>query len=132
MIVVTLVGAMSAPARACPNPVKRAIEKAFPKTSIAACRAVERAYEVKLAGRAIEVDVTPDGQNLLIEEKIPVDQVPPVVMSAFAARYPNAKVVGAERQTAPKGGLTYELAFAVGSRRREATFTDAGKFVGEE
>jgi hypothetical protein len=113
-------------------PVKQAIDKAFPKTPIAQCRAVTEhghaQYEVKLTGGTIDVDVTPDGRIVVVEEKIAVDKVPAVVMAAFAARYPNKKVVAAEKQTATKGGVTYELAFG----HREATFTDAGKFVGEE
>ena len=128
-----------ADATTCPAAVKTAIDKAFPKATISRCKAEKEhgrdQFEVKAAradGKAIEVDVTPDGKILQVEEKIALDQVPAAVKKAFDARYPKAKLAGAEKQTPASGAPTYELAFATDAGRKEATFTEDGKFVEEE
>jgi hypothetical protein len=130
------------PARAdtaCPAAVKTAIDKAFAKSTISRCKAEKEhghdQFEVKLTkadGTSAEVDVSTDGKILQVEEKIPVGKVPAAVMKAFAAKYPKAKVDGAEKQTPAQGAVSYELAFASDSGRKEATFTEDGKFVEEE
>jgi hypothetical protein len=140
-IVASLLGlGLAATAHAdCPAPVKAAIDKAFAKSTIGKCKAEKEhgrdQFEVKLTkadGTTAEVDVTPDGKILQVEEKIAVDKVPAAVMKAFAAKYPKAKVDGAEKQTPAEGKPSYELAFQAGSGRKEATFTEDGKFVEEE
>jgi hypothetical protein len=80
----------------------------------------------------VELDISPDGALLKTEETIPVSSVPKPVMSAFDAKYAKAKPQRAEKQTSADGTVTYELAFQTSGKRREATFTDAGKFVEEE
>ena len=142
LLLATAVLLVPAAARAdttCPAAVKTAITKALPKSTISSCKAEKEhghdQFEVKLTkadGGSAEVDVTPDGKILQVEEKIAVDKVPAAVMKAFAAKYPKAKVDAAEKQTPAQGGVTYELAFATDSGRKEATFTEAGKFVEEE
>lgn len=131
--------ALAGDASTCPAAVKAAIEKAFAKSTISTCKAEHEdgrdQFEVKVTkadGAKAEVDVTPDGKIIQIEEKIAVDKVPAAVMKAFAAKYPKAKVDGAEKQTPTSGAVTYELAFAVGSGRKEATFAEDGKFIEEE
>ena len=54
------------------------------------------------------------------------------VMKAFAARYPKARVVKAEKETAADGKTSYELGFSTDKGRRSATFDEAGGFVEEE
>jgi hypothetical protein len=127
------------PAQDCPTDVKKAIDKAFPKSTITKCKAEHEhgrdQFEVKLTkadGFKVEVDVAPDGKILMVEEKITIAKVPAAVMKAFAARYPKAKVDSAEKQTPATGPATYELAFATDKGRTEATFTEDGKFVEEE
>ena len=123
----------------CPSKIKTAIEKAFESSKISTCK-LEREhghdqYEVKLAkanGSLVEVDVSTDGKILQTEEKIAVSDVPAVVMKAFAARYPKAKVDRAEKQTPSEGQPTFELAFATDKGRKEATFANDGAFVEEE
>ena len=142
ILVVTLLWSWSAVAvagDACPARVKAAIDKAFAKATITTCKAEHEhghdQFEVKLTkadGSKAEVDVTPDGKIIQVEEKIAVDKVPAAVMKAFAAKYPKAKVDGAEKQTPASGPATYELAFAAGSGRKEATFAEDGKFIEEE
>ena len=87
---------------------------------------------MKADGGKVEVDVGPDGKILQIEEAIGVDKLPAAVLKAFAAKYPKAKVDTAEKQTPASGTPSYELAFASGAGRKEATFTEAGQFVEEE
>jgi hypothetical protein len=123
----------------CPAAVQGAIDKAFPKASISTCKAEHEhgrdQIEVKLTkadGSKAEVDVTPDGKIIQIEEKVPVDKVPAAVMKAFSQKYPKAKVDGAEKQTPSEGAPTYELAFATDKGRVEATFKEDGTFIEEE
>jgi hypothetical protein len=128
-----------APATACPQAVTSAIAKAFPKSTISKCKAEHEdgrdQFEVKVAkadGAKAEVDVSPDGKILQIEEKILVDKVPAAVTKAFATKYPKAKIDSAEKQTPTEGKPSYELAFATDRGRKEATFTEDGTFVEEE
>jgi len=127
------------PARAdCPKAITSAVTKAFPKSTIRACKAEKEhghdqfeARIVKADGNKAEIDVAPDGKILQVEEIVPLGQVPAVVMKAFAARYPRAKATRAEKQSADKS-VSYEIAFDQGSERKEATFDATGKFVEEE
>ena len=123
----------------CPAVVTEAIAKAFPKSTVTRCVAEKDhghdQFEVKLVktdGGKLEVDVAPDGKILQTEEKIALDKVPAAVMKAFTAKYPKAKAEGAEKQTPAAGTPTYELAFMVDGKRKEATFDETGKFVEEE
>jgi hypothetical protein len=123
----------------CSAAVKSAIDKAFPKASVSRCKAEHdhgrEVVEVKLTkadGNRAEVDVTPDGKIVQIEEKITLDKVPAAVMKAFAQKYPKAKVDTAEKQTPSEGAPAYELAFGTDKGRAEATFREDGTFVEEE
>lgn len=127
------------PPNACPQAVTGAIARTFPKSTIAKCKPEHEhgrdQFEVKLVkpdGAKAEVDVAADGKILQIEEKVPVDKLPTAVVKAFSAKYPKAKIDGAEKQTPAEGTASYELAFATDSGRKEATFTEDGKFVEEE
>jgi len=122
----------------CPKAITDAVTKAFPGAKVTACRAEKEhghdqfaARLVKTDGGKAEVDVAPDGTILQVEEVIALDKVPAVVMKAFAARYPKGKATRAEKQTADKA-VTYEIAFDLGSARKEATFDESGKFIDEE
>lgn len=129
----------SAPSTACPAAVTSTIAKTFAKSTISKCKAEhEHGHDqfevnvVKADGAKAEVDVDTDGKILQIEEKVPVDKVPAAVVKAFAAKYPKAKVDAAEKQTPSTGPASYELAFKSDKGRKEATFTEDGKFVEEE
>jgi hypothetical protein len=128
-----------APAIACPAAVTGAITRAFPKSSISTCKAEHEhgtdQFEVnvvKADGTKAEVDVSPDGKILQVEEKIALDKVPAAVTKAFAAKYPKAKLAAAEKQTPAQGAPSYELAFTTDAGRKEATFTADGTFVEAE
>lgn len=123
----------------CPAPVKASIEKTFAKSKIGSCKAEHEdgrdQFEVKVTkadGTKAEVDVLPDGTIVQIEEKVDVVKLPVAVTKAFAAKYPKAKIDRGEKQTTAKGAVSYELAFRTDAGRKEATFTEDGKFVEEE
>jgi putative PepSY-like beta-lactamase-inhibitor len=141
VVIVLVVAGLSGAVQAadCPAPVKAAIEKAFPKSTISSCKAEKEhghdQFEVVLAkqdGGKAEVDVAPDGKILVVEEPVALDKVPAAVMKAFAAKYPKAKATGAEKETPTGGKASYELQFETGGKKHEATFTEAGAFVEEE
>lgn len=129
-------GAVAKPP-SCPGPVADTVAKAHPGARVLSCKKeMEKGkpqYEVKLnsKGTRLELDVSPAGEILQTEEKVPLSSVPVPVLSAFAARYPKAKPSRAEKQTKADGQVTYELAFRRG-RKIEATFDEAGKFVEQE
>ena len=132
----TLAAAAPAP---CPAAVTSAVDKKFPKSTVQVCKAEREdghdQYEVKLTkadGSKVEVDVSPAGAILQTEEVVALDQVPAAVTKAFAAKYPKAKPTRAEKQTPATGKPSYELAFAVDGKRKEATFAEDGTFVEEE
>jgi hypothetical protein len=123
----------------CPAAVTTAIEKKFPKATVQVCKAEREdghdQFEVKLTkadGGKVEVDVSPAGAVLQTEEVVPLDQVPAAVKKAFAAKYPKATPTRAEKQTPATGKPSYELAFQVDGKRKEATFAEDGAFVEEE
>ncbi len=130
--------ALAAPA-SCPAAVGAALAKHFPKSTIHSCKREHEdgrdQIEAKLTmqdGHKAEVDVALDGTILQVEELVALNQVPVVVMKAFAAKYPKAKASRAEKQTPAKGPASYEIAFEVAGARKEATFTETGTFVEEE
>lgn len=122
----------------CPKPVTDAVAKAFPKSTVSACKAEKEhghdqfeAKIVKADGSKAEIDVAPDGKILQVEEVVPLDKVPAAVTKAFAAKYPKGKATRAEKQTAD-GKVSYELAFTLGDAHKEVTFDETGKFIEEE
>jgi hypothetical protein len=139
VIALAVLAVPAAASTTCPDPVKAAVEKVFPKSKLLACKAEKEhgrdQFEAKITkadGGQAELDVTPDGKVLQIEEAIAVDQVPAVVRDAFAKRYKGAKIERAERQQPTGGKTSYELAFATDKGRKEATFSEDGTFVEEE
>ncbi len=124
-------------AEPCPAAVTEAVKKAFPDGAITKCAAHlekgQKQFEAKVTrGKArLEIDLSPTGDILLIEEPIALADLPSLVAKAFATRYPKAKATKAEKMT--KGTeATFEIAFQLGGRRKEATFSQAGDFVEEE
>ena len=123
----------------CPTAVKAAIAKAMPKSTIAKCKAEKEhgreQWVVKLTradGVAVEADVATDGTILQLEEPVAIDKLPAAVAKAFGAKYPKAKPTRAEKQTPSTGPVSFEIAFEVDGKKKEATFTEAGKFIEEE
>ena len=123
----------------CPPAVAAAVQKAHAGAAIASCKQErdngKTQFEVTLAptdGRRMSLDVTPDGTIVLTEQSLAVSDVPPAVMKAFAAKYGAAKPTRAEMQTTADGRVSFEIAFAAGTKKKEATFASDGTFIEEE
>ena len=134
-----LASASASAAPRCPDAVTKAVTARFPNGKLGSCHPEHEdgrdQFEVIVAlpsNHRAEVDVSPAGAILQIEERIPLDQVPAAVMKAFAAKYHGAKAERAEKQTSDGQPTSYELAFRNGKRRTEATFREDGSFVEEE
>lgn len=124
---------------ACPDAVKQSIAAKFADALMTNCKAERQdgrdQFEVKLtskSGDRFEVDVAPDGTILQTEEAIALNVIPPAVLAAFTAKYPNAKPTRAEKQTRPGKAATYEMAFTGVNKTTAATFTEDGSFIEEE
>lgn len=62
------------------------------------------------------------------EVKIKKNDLPPVVLKAFQAAYPGAKIIGTAKET-EKGASYYEIESRDGNVRRDLLFTKDGKVV---
>jgi uncharacterized membrane protein YkoI len=62
------------------------------------------------------------------EEKIPLDQVPVAVTDAVKAKYPGAKLTGAEKE-AEDNGTVYEVAFKDQGQKYEAQVKPDGTLI---
>lgn len=123
----------------CPEPVSAAALKAYPDSKVSACkREVDSGkvqFEVKLDSKAdgkVELDIDTTGSILLTEQIVPTDSVSQEALSAFKAKYPDAKISRSEKQTKADGSITYELAFKEKNKKHEATFRQNGEFVEQE
>jgi hypothetical protein len=83
---------------------------------------------VMLDGSTRDVELSPDGAILAVEEVIPVTALPAAVADAFTARYPEAQPERVERVTPRGRPPTYEIAWG----DHEATFSEAGAFIDDE
>ncbi len=62
------------------------------------------------------------------EEKVPLDKVPKAVLDAVKAKFPDAKLVSAEKET-EDGKTVYEIAIKNKGQSIEVTLTPDGKIV---
>jgi uncharacterized membrane protein YkoI len=62
------------------------------------------------------------------EEKVPLDKVPKAVTDAVKARFPNAKLLGAEKEK-EAGKTVYEIAIEHKEQKIEVTLTPEGTIV---
>jgi len=130
---------LPAVAKDCPPAVISSIEKAHSGAKTLACKDEhERGqilYEAKVRtadGRKLELDIRPDGAIVLTEEHIATSAVPPAVLQALHAKYPDATVKEAERLTAADGAISFEVEISSAGREKSMTVTEAGAFVEEE
>jgi hypothetical protein len=65
------------------------------------------------------------------DEKVSLDQVPATVKKALAAKYPEARVVSAAKES-ERGKTSYEFKLEQGKKKWEATFSAQGGFLGTE
>jgi hypothetical protein len=65
------------------------------------------------------------------EKSIPLDKVPKKVLAAVNAKYPNAKIRGAAKET-DKDKVVYEIAITNKKQKIDVSLTPAGKIVSIE
>jgi hypothetical protein len=126
------------PLEEVPAPAVRTVKERFPKAEI---RFVDREsktrfeFAMKEGDRLFDVEVNSEGKLLNIKEEIAGDKLPAAVKEALQKKYPDAKVVEAEKVIAGDGKdakETYELLIKT-NKGKEAVEIDAkGKFVGEK
>jgi hypothetical protein len=119
----------------CPTMIVEAAKKAFPSATFTSCASNKSHFEVRLQSKAktkIEVELSPKGEIEEIEEEVAVSTLPEPVTKAFAAKYSKLAIVRVEKQTKADKTVTFELAFHVNGKLREATFKPDGTFVEEE
>ena len=87
-------------------------------------------YEVESMDGTIARDVTyaPDGTAVLIEESMPIAELPAPVSAAVARLYSKAAITKAERVTAPTKAMQYEVALK-GAKVAEVVFTADGQVI---
>jgi hypothetical protein len=127
--------APAAPVGACPPNVSAAVTREHPDATQKACEAERKngsgIFEVTLEmrdGSIQEMELSPDGEILVVEEVIAVTALPKSVADAFAQRYPDARPERVERITPRGRPPTFEIAFG----ENAATFGDDGAFIDEK
>lgn len=138
--VLLLVALASAPVIAeadpnCPDAVTAAAKKAFPDATVTKCIAETAGFEVTMQRKdksIVELDISAKGEIEQIEEVVSLAAIPAVVSKAFAAKYPKAAMLRAEKQTKADKTVSYEIAFESRKDLKEATFKDDGTFVEED
>lgn len=119
----------------CPPAVTAAVTKAHPDATVTNCKGEHEdgkdIFEAKLTmkdGTKAELELSPDGGILAMEEVVPATAMPKAVADAFAAKYPGATAERVERITPTGKQVMFEIAFA----GKEASFSDTGAFIEEE
>lgn len=119
----------------CPPAVTAAVTKAHPDATQTGCESEHEdgkdIFEVKIAmtdGTKAELEVSPDGSILAMEEVVPTSALPKAVADAFAAKYPGATAERVERITPTGKAVMFEIKFS----GKEAAFSDSGAFIEEE
>ena len=123
-------------AKELPAAVSTAFEKQFPGAKILALSSeIENgatAYEIESIqnGRNRDVLYKATGEVIVVEETVPISEVPAAVQSALKAQFPKATVAKAEKLMA--GGIVeYEFQLK-GAAKKEAKFSAAGKLLASE
>jgi len=127
--------ALAAADPACPTAVTDAAKRTFPDAAITKCVAEKQGFEVKMQRKdktVVELDISAKGEIEQIEEDVPVASLPAAVTRAFAARYPRATMLRAEKQRKADQSVSFEIAFKADKGKKEATFKADGTFVAEE
>ncbi len=127
-----------------PQPVIDAVQKRFPNGKLVRFERESEegkvAYEVGVeeGTRKMDVDVTPDGHLVAIEEQVQPGAVPEAVRKAVAtSKWNKLKVRRAEKvlefdAAGREQPTTWELALAGGGKRVELVYDEAGTLRKEE
>jgi uncharacterized membrane protein YkoI len=85
-------------------------------------------YDAARPDGVIEIELDRDGAIREMEAEVPLDSVPPAVLTSARRRYPDAEVTGAEREIT-KEGAGWEVKLRQRGRDMEVIFDDAGKVL---
>jgi hypothetical protein len=126
-----------------PKPVLATIQKQFPNAKQLGFERETEAgkvvYEANLldGGRRIDVDVSPEGALLVVEETIKLEAAPDAVRKGLAAsKYGKMPVTKSEKVThyekEKPTSVAYEFVVGGGARRVEVVLGENGKILKEE
>jgi lactam utilization protein B len=123
--------------KALPAPVLAAFQKAYPKAVIKAAAEETQngvtTFEIEsLDGKvARDLQYQADGTLVEIEETLALSEVPEAVKAAAAAKYPQGKLLKAEKVT--KGAVTsYDIEIKTGRGKVSMEVDAAGKLLKEK
>ena len=119
-----------------PQAVISAFEKAYPNATVKGY-SIEKenkktTYEVESMQGKMTLDVSylADGTAVEVEEGVAAKDLPGPVMDAVKAKFPDGKIVKAEKKTAAKV-VTYEMRIKTGKTHAGIEVDPAGKIVTE-
>ncbi len=115
-----------------PVAVKTAFKKRFPtvtKVSFGLEKNGEYEAEFKLDGVKSSANFTATGTWRETENEIPTTMLPANITQAIAAKYPQAKIVGAAKIVTADNGTRYEADLKMGMKKKEVLFDEAGNLV---
>lgn len=119
-------------AQKAPSAVQTAFKKRFPtvtKVDYDKEKNGEYEAEFKMNGVEMSANFTADGTWRETESEIRATALPANVTKAIAAKYPNAKVVGAAKIETSDRGTLYEADLKTGMKKSEVLFDAAGNVV---
>ena len=85
-------------------------------------------YDAARPDGVIESELERDGAIREMEAEVPLDSLPPAVTASARQRYPDAELVGAERELTQEGA-GWEVKLRQGGRDMEVIFDEAGKVL---
>ena len=119
-----------------PAAIDAAFKKAYPNATIKNVMKEtldgKTVYEVESVdnGKGRNIDYSPDGSVVVIEEELTEAEFPPAVAAAIAKRYPKATITLREKLTITKGSVVqYEAELNGAGGVTEAVLTVDGKWV---
>jgi uncharacterized membrane protein YkoI len=124
-----------------PEPVMKAAKAKYPKAEVVSAEKGDqdgtKVYELALkdGDKTWEASFTPEGKFVSAEEPVKEAELPAKVKEAFRKKYPDAKVLSAEKETTGDGAdakVAYEIVIEKGKEKVEVQFAPDGKFLGEE
>jgi hypothetical protein len=119
---------------AVPAAVDHAFSHQFPNLKAERWVEEDGIWEAQLhhQGREIEAQFTQDGQWIETEMELHIQNLPPVVVNALNAKYPNHQIQEAEWQESAKEGVRYELEIEQNGKTVEILLDDKGTILAEE
>ena len=132
LFIVALALPLSMFAQKAPDAVQAAFKKRFPTvTKVGYDKEKNGEYEAgfKINGVKMSANFTPEGVWRETESEIAATALPATVTKSIAAKYPQAKIVGAAKIETADKGVCYEADLKTGLKKTEVLFDATGKFI---